>query len=151
MCPVDLQRSLGENTYSYVVGKASLQGYRLGFNRRSRLRNSGVLDIVPDPHSHVEGVLYYLPWRLSQLLDEREEIPRNGYRHEFIDVESSDARKYSRVRTYVVVDKLDRELAPDDWYFQIVLRGAYTCGLSEEYCWKLFHHMYRLQQQYHYV
>lgn len=146
MCPVDLKRSLGENTHSYVIGSATLQGYRLGFYRKSMIRNCGVLDIVPDPTSTVEGVLYRLPWRLSDALDEREEVPRNGYRREMIEVRSH-GRLYKHVRTYVVVDKLAEELAPNDWYFQVVLRGAVTCGLTESYRWKLFNHMHQLQQR----
>ncbi|WP_264321220.1 gamma-glutamylcyclotransferase [Zarconia navalis] len=145
MCPVDLQRTLGENTRNYVVGTAILKNYRLAFNRRSHHRNCGVLDVVRDSQSRVEGVLYRLPWRLSDRLDEREEVPTCGYRRETIEVESGD-RRYTQVRTYTVVDKLSRELAPNDWYFQVVLRGAVTCGLSEQYCWQLFEHMYRLQQ-----
>lgn len=144
MCPVDLKRTLKEDTYPFVVGKATLQGYRLGFYRHSRHRNCGVLDIVLDSNSYVEGVLYHLPLRLSDLLDEREEIPHNGYRHEFVNI-NCQGNVYSNVRTYVVVDKLTQELAPNDWYFNVVLRGAVTCGLSEEYCWNLFNHMYQLQ------
>ncbi|MEW6491944.1 MAG: gamma-glutamylcyclotransferase [Cyanobacteriota bacterium] len=145
MCPVDLKRSLGENTHKYVIGPATLKGYRLGFYRKSILRNCGVLDVVPDPTSFVEGVLYRLPWRLSDALDEREEIPRKGYRRETIEVHAQ-GRSYKNVRTYVVVDKLSEELAPNDWYFHVVLRGAVTCGLSEEYVWQLFNHMHQLQQ-----
>lgn len=146
MCPVDLQRTFGETTHSYVIGTAILQGYHLGFYRHSEGRNCGALDVVPDSHSYVEGVLYHLPWRFSDRLDEREEVSRNGYRHEYVTVQSR-GKVYANVRTYVVVDKLEEELAPNDWYFQVVLRGAVTCGLSEEYCWKLFHHMHRLQIQ----
>lgn len=146
MCPVDLKRTFGENTHQYVIGTAILKGYRLGFYRRSLRRNCGALDVIPDSNSEVEGVLYRLPWRFSELLDEREEIPRNGYRREFVTVESGGTF-YENVRTYVVVNKLKRELAPNDWYFNVVMRGAITCGLSEEYCWKLFNHMYQLQRQ----
>jgi len=145
MCPVDLKRSLGENVHPYIIGPAVLTHYRLGFYRRSILRNCGVLDVVPDRASSVTGVLYRLPWRLSDRLDFREEIPRNGYRRETISVQC-DRQSYNNVRTYVVVDKLKRELAPNDWYFNVVLRGAVTCGLPEEYCWQLFNHMYQLQQ-----
>lgn len=141
MCPVDLKRSLGEHTHSYVIGPATLRGYRLGFFRKSRLRNCGVLDIVKDPSAFVEGVLYRLPWRLSEPLDEREE----GYCHEMISVECN-GRSYSPVRTYTVIEKLTEEHAPNDWYFNVVLRGAVTCGLPEQYCWQLFHHMHKLQQ-----
>jgi cation transport regulator ChaC len=143
MCPVDLKRTLGESTYPYIIGRALLRGYRLGFYRRSLRRNCGALDVVPDPAAHVEGVLYHLPWRLSDRLDEREEVPRNGYRHEFVEVYSGN-KAYKQVRTYVVVNKLKQELAPNDWYVNVVLRGAVTCGLSEEYCWNLFHHMHQL-------
>ncbi|HAC65426.1 MAG TPA: gamma-glutamylcyclotransferase [Cyanothece sp. UBA12306] len=144
MCPVDLKRTFGENTHQYVVGKAILKGYRLGFYRRSIRRNCGALDVVRDLNSQVEGVLYHLPWRFSEALDVREEVPRNGYRHEYIKVYSG-GKFYHDVRTYVVVEKLPRELAPNDWYFNVVLRGAITCGLSEEYCWWLFNHMQQLQ------
>jgi cation transport regulator ChaC len=146
MCPIDLKRTFRENTHGYVVGPAVLTGYRLGFYRRSLRRQCGALDIVPDPIHSVEGVLYHLPWRLSELLDEREEVPRNGYQRETIMVHSQ-GKFYENVRTYVVVNKLREELAPNDWYFNTVLRGAVTCGLSEEYCWKLFNHMYHLQKK----
>lgn len=142
MCPVDLKRSLGEHTHPYVIGPATLHGYRLGFFRRSRLRNCGVLDIVKDAQASVEGVLYRLPMRLSDALDEREE----GYRHEMITVQQGSAQ-YAPVRTYTVIEKHSQEHAPNDWYFNVVLRGAVTCGLPEQYCWRLFQHMHQLQQQ----
>jgi cation transport regulator ChaC len=145
MCPVDLKRSLGENTHLYVIGSATLRGYRLGFYRYSSLRRCGVLDIIQDPSSQVHGVLYQLPWRLSKRLDEREEVPRGGYRRERVEIQSQN-QLYQNVRTYAVVNKLTEELAPNDWYFNVVLRGAVTCGLPEHYCWQLFEHMYSLQQ-----
>ncbi|TVQ20369.1 MAG: gamma-glutamylcyclotransferase [Leptolyngbya sp. DLM2.Bin15] len=141
MCPVDLKRSLGESTHAYVLGPAVLQGYRLGFFRRSRLRNCGVLDVVPDASASVEGVLYRLPMHLSDRLDEREE----GYQQATVAIHQGD-RIYPHVRTYSVIEKLTEEHAPNDWYFNVVLRGAVTCGLSEQYCWRLFHHMHHLQQ-----
>lgn len=158
MCPVDLQRTLGEPTHSYVIGPATLQGYRLGFYRRSQRRNCGALDIVKDANSYVEGVLYKLPWRLSHRLDEREEVkidPHHqihigGYRPEMIDV-YAQGKHYQNVRTYMVINKLPQELAPNDWYFNVVLRGAVTCGLTHEYCWQLFDHMYHLQRQQVYI
>ncbi|MFP5272518.1 gamma-glutamylcyclotransferase [Coleofasciculus sp.] len=146
MCPVDLKRSLGESTHAFVLGSATLQGYRLGFNRKSVRRNCGVLDIVPDVNATVEGVLYRLPERFSAPLDHREEVPHGGYRRETVEV-SCQGRVYPDVRTYVVVEKLAEELAPNDWYFNVVLRGAITCGLSEAYCWQLFNHMHQLQQR----
>jgi cation transport regulator ChaC len=141
MCPVDLKRSLGESTHHYVIGPATLPGYRLGFFRKSERRNCGVLDVVKDPNHSVEGVLYWLPQRLSAALDAREV----GYCHETITV-TCQGRHYRQVRTYTVEEKLTQEMAPNDWYFSVVLRGAYTCGLPEQYCWKLFDHMHYLQR-----
>lgn len=141
MCPVDLKRSLGEPTHAYVIGPAVLHGYRLGFFRRSKRRNCGVLDIAPDSGAQVQGVLYQLPLRLSDRLDEREE----GYCHEMITVQCGE-HHVGGVRTYTVIHKTVEEHAPNDWYFNIVMRGAVTCGLPESYCWQLFHHMHHLQQ-----
>lgn len=142
MCPVDLKRSLGEPTHNYVIGHATLRGYHLGFYRRSQFRDCGVLDVVPDANASVEGVLYRLPLRLSPILDEREQ----GYEHETVTVYHRGVA-YPNVRTYTVIEKSQEEHAPNDWYFQVVLRGAVTCGLPEQYCWKLFNHMHQLQEQ----
>ena len=145
MCPVDLKRSLGENTHPYVIGPGMLKGYRLGFYLYSPNRKCGVLDIVKDAKTHVKGVLYQLPWRLSEYLDKREGVSQGLYSHESVEIHTQD-QIYKNVRTYTVVNKLPQEVAPNDWYFNVVLRGAVTCGLPEEYCWHLFNHMYQLQQ-----
>jgi cation transport regulator ChaC len=145
MCPVDLKRSLGENTHPYIIGPGVLKGYRLGFHLYLPTRKCGVLDIVKDPKASVKGVLYQLPLRLSEYLDQREGVSQNLYRHESVEIHSQN-HVYKNVRTYIVVNKLEEEVAPNDWYFNVVLRGAVTCGLPEEYCWHLFNHMYKLQQ-----
>ncbi len=145
MCPVDLKRSLRENTHPYVVGTGILRDYRLGFYLYSATRKCGVLDVVKDAKHSVRGVLYQLPWRLSDYLDHREGVSQGVYTHELVDIHCQE-RIYENVRTYVVVTKLAHEVPPNDWYFNVVLRGAVTCGLPEEYCWNLFNHMYQLQQ-----
>ena len=142
MCPVDLKRSLQENTHDYVVGPAQLEGYQLGFFRYSRRRQCGVLDVVPRSDAMVHGVLYSLPWGVSDHLDRREE----GYVRHRVAVHCQ-GRRFTNTRTYTVVDKLSDEHAPSDWYFDVVMRGALTCGLPESYCWQLFNHMHQLQQQ----
>jgi cation transport regulator ChaC len=147
MCPVDLKRSLGENTHPYIISPGILKGYKLGFYLYYHMRQSGVLDIVKDPRASVKGVLYQLPWRFSEALDIREGVSQGVYRQELVDIHCQD-QIYKNVRTYVVVNKLAEEVAPNDWYFNIVLRGAVTCGLPEEYCWNLFNHMHQLQQRY---
>lgn len=146
MCPVDLERTIGEDAKSLVVGRGILWDHRLAFNRRSPKREScGVLDVVPHPGSYVEGVLYHLPWRVSDRLDIREEVPHNGYRQHTVAVEC-DGKTFEEVRTYVVVDKTPEEVPPDDWYFYVVMRGAMTAQLSCDYTWRLFNHMKRLQR-----
>lgn len=145
MCPVDLKRSLGENTHLYVVGPATLKGYRLGFHYYSTQRQCGALDIVPDAAGEVHGVLYRLPRRLSDRLDQREGVQRGDYRHESVAVEQG-GQPFVGVRTYAVVQKTSEEVPPNDWYFNVVLRGAITCRLPEQYCWQLFDYMRRLQR-----
>ena len=144
MCPVDLKRSLGENTHAFVVGPATLKGYRLGFRYYSAKRQCGALDILSDASSEVHGVLYRLPQRLSSLLDQREGVHRGDYRHESVAVKRGE-QSYVGVRTYAVVQKTPLEIAPNDWYFNVVLRGAITCKLPESYCWQLFDYMRGLQ------
>jgi cation transport regulator ChaC len=140
MCPIDLQRSLGEPIEPYLVGNAELRGYRLGFYFYISHRNSGALDLVPAPDSIVHGVLYRLPLRLGQKLDEREV----GYRHELISIDCL-GQPYDRVRTYVAIDKLAAEQPPNEWYASIVMRGATNCNLPAHYRHKLHQHMLRLQ------
>ncbi|TAE61742.1 MAG: gamma-glutamylcyclotransferase [Nostocales cyanobacterium] len=145
MCPVDLKRSLGENTHPYVIGPAILKEYQLKFYGYSPKRECGVLDVVKDRTSIVTGVLYQLPWRLSDKLDQREGVEQGFYSHEVVDIHYQN-QIYKNVRTYAVVDKLQQEIPPNDWYFNVVLRGAITCGLPEEYCWDLFNKMHQLQK-----
>ena len=144
MCPVDLERSLGEDTHNYVIGPATLKNYRLGFYFYSQKRQCGALDVVKSASHSVEGVLYRLPWRLSKYLDERECVAQSGYRHEMVNIHHQN-KVFQNVRTYVTVNKLKEELAPNDWYSGVVLRGAKACGLSEQYCCKLFAHIHQLR------
>lgn len=146
MCPLDLTRTIGEDAQAMVVGTGILQDHKLAFNRAySKRKGCGVLDVVPHQGSSVEGVLYELPWRVSDRLDIREEIPINGYRHEMVQIDCN-AHTYDNVRVYVVVEKEPQEVPPDDWYFYIVMRGAMTANLSRDYSWALFQHMKRLQR-----
>ncbi len=144
MCPMDLKRSLGESTHCYIVGPSTLKGYRLGFHYYSSQRQCGALDILPDSAGQVQGVLYRLPWRLSDRLDQREGVQQGGYRHELVTV-NSGSQTYIQVRTYVVVHKTSVEIPPNDWYFNVVMRGATTSSLPKNYCRQLFDHMRRLQ------
>ena len=99
---------------------------------------------MPDETAEVQGVLYALPWRLSDRLDQREGVSKGDYRHEYVKVTQA-GQNYVGVRTYLVVQKTPTEVAPNDWYFNVVLRGAVTCRLPETYCWKLFEYMRGLQ------
>ena len=101
---------------------------------------------MPDATSSVNGVLYRLPWLLSDRLDAWEDVPSRGYQPETVEV-NSNGRLHKDVRTYVVVNKSTEEIPPSDWYSQVVFRGAVTCGLPEQYCWQLFNHIYQLQKR----
>ncbi|MFN5855587.1 MAG: gamma-glutamylcyclotransferase [Pseudanabaenaceae cyanobacterium] len=153
MCPQDLARSLGEPMENYIIGTASLVGYRLGFYYYSPLRCCGALDLVEVNHQHsggsiqnvVHGVLYCLPQRFSEALDHREDVPNQGYRHHYISV---NCRGYvwENVRTYVVANKQPQEIPPNDWYAGVVLRGAKNSGLPSEYLYQLQSHIRNLTE-----
>ncbi len=123
MCPLDLRQTMGEDMYQYLIGTAILRGYRLRFSRFSVKRQCGVLDIRPNAAQLVEGVLSNLPKRLSLQLDKREAVFQQGYRHEIIQVTTQE-KLYQNVRTYVVVNKLSQEIAPNQSYYDTVLKGA---------------------------
>ncbi|MEI6428449.1 MAG: gamma-glutamylcyclotransferase [Pseudanabaena sp. ELA607] len=169
MCPQDLARSLGEPMENYIVGTASLVGYRLGFYYYSPLRCCGALDLVEvqgychhNGHGNsahkqheipnhivsgnvVHGVLYCLPQKFSEALDRREDVPSQGYRHHYISV---NCRGYvwEDVRTYVVANKQPQEIAPNDWYAGVVMRGAENSGLPPEYLYQLQSHIRKLTE-----
>jgi len=135
MCPQDLQRSLGEPVVP-LAAPAVLAGYRLGYTRFSLARQGGVLDILPEPASRVLGVLYALPWHVSDRLDAREAVPSGGYRRATVTV-TADERSFAATRTYTVVEKRAVECPPDDRYLDIVWRGALASGLPPAYCQQL--------------
>jgi hypothetical protein len=76
MCPVDLKRTLGEKTHIYVVGPATLKGYRLGFIAILASQLWGTR-YHQRPTASVEGVLYKLPWRLSDRLTSGKAVHQN--------------------------------------------------------------------------
>ena len=49
-------------------------------------------------------------------------------------------------RNCSALDIVKDQNSHNDWYFNVVMGGAITCGLTEEYCWRLFEHLYRLQK-----
>ena len=121
MCPVDLKRSLGENTHAFVVGPATFKGYRLGFRYYSAKRQCGALDVLPDPSGEVHGVLSVYPgdWAItwnSGRRSSRRVPPR-------ILCRETGWTVLVGVQDYVVVQKTTVGDAPNDWYFNVVLRG----------------------------
>lgn len=132
MSPEDLARDVEEFE---LVGPALVRGYRLGFTRYSRTRRGGVADLVPDPESSVEGVLYRLPAEQLPALDEREGAPEH-YRRERIRVETPGGKVYEDVLTYVVASKAAEEIPPHNDYVQTILKGA-EAYLSRPYVERL--------------
>jgi len=132
MSPADLARDVEE---FLLIGPALVRGYRLGFTRYSRARKGGVADLVPDPDSAVEGVLYRLPAEQLPALDEREGAPEH-YRREHIRVETPGGQVFEDVLTYVVVDKAEEEIPPHPDYGQTILQGA-EAYLSRAYVERL--------------
>lgn len=113
-----------------VLGRASLQGYRLRFHKRSIRDGSAKCDVVACPGEWVHGVLYRLPEEALAVLDAFEGNHR-GYERAALGVrresgESVEAQVY-------LATLIDDRLHPYDWYKRHVLAGAREAGLPAGY------------------
>jgi len=112
-----------------VLGRARLDGYRLGFTRYSRDEKGGVADIVPEPGAEVWGALYEIDAACFAALDDYEGAPR-AYRRETLRVVDDAGAEREAV---VYVANRTGEFAPSRAYLAQITRGAREHGLPEEY------------------
>jgi cation transport regulator ChaC len=123
----DFRRTIKHFT---VQGPAVLEGYRLAFTQYGRSRQGGVADIVPDKHSHVEGVLYSFGDDWLFKLDEREGVPAGMY--ERIEVDLLFQGRPVGAFTYQIVNKENQEIKPSMHYARLIWNGLQVCA-SQHY------------------
>lgn len=111
------------------LGTARVEGFRLGFTRRSEKRGGGVADLVPAPGRVVWGALFDLGDEL-ELLDGYEGVP-TAYRRELWKVTTPEGTLVE-AWVYVVAQKA-AETLPSHEYWELLVEGAREAGLSAEY------------------
>jgi gamma-glutamylcyclotransferase len=102
--------------------RARVDGFRLAFDRYSKGRGGGhVADILPEPSSHVWGVLWEVEERHLDVLDGFEGVARGVYRRVDVEAEMEDA---SAVAIAYQICEPAEEGAPSRDYLDLLLEGA---------------------------
>lgn len=121
---------------SRPLGAARLDGYSLGFNRRSLRTASGVADVVPEPGCAVWGVLYEIDELDMGPLDAKEGLGK-AYRRELARVELAIALTLHEAVIYTVINKEPSEVPPSQAYHGRMLSAARRHAFPGEYIERL--------------
>lgn len=113
-------------TFLNVVGRASLKGKRMVFNKRSK-DGSGKANLVESPGSVTWGVLYEINAQDLETLDRIE----GGYERVAVRVRKLNGSEVEAV-TYISED-LTNDSRPYEWYRNLLLSGAREHDLPQDY------------------
>ena len=114
---------------------AVLEGFRLEFNKvSSRNPREGYANIVKDPESVVEGILYEIEESDLRRLDRREGYPFH-YRRTRVYVKLDNGERVEAITYIAQPEKVKSDLRPSKKCLSHLLRGCDL--LSQEYCEKL--------------
>ncbi|MCS7032904.1 MAG: gamma-glutamylcyclotransferase [Phycisphaerae bacterium] len=114
-----------------------LPNYRLCFPIYSELWGGGIADIVYDPGKSVYGALFDVTDAELKILDEKvgRKLDANGrevgvYRRLDVVVHPLGRGEPVQATTYqgVLVEK--NHIPPSQFYMDLIIQGAYACGLS---------------------
>jgi gamma-glutamylcyclotransferase (GGCT)/AIG2-like uncharacterized protein YtfP len=112
------------------LGIARLDGFGLGFRRRSIRWGGGAADIVPGEGACVWGVLYELPEEVLGALDAKEGAGFAYRRREVrVDLRGRSLTAYA----YDVIDKEPTDVPPTPEYRALLLAAAHERGLPAGY------------------
>ena len=112
------------------LGPARLDGFALGFRRRSIRWGGGAADIVPARGSCVWGALYELPEEALAALDAKEG-EGFAYRRREVVIEHAGGRLSAHA--YDVIDKEPTDVPPTPEYHALLLTAARERGLPSDY------------------
>ncbi len=112
------------------VGVARLDGYELGFRRRSIRWGGGAADIVPSAGRSVWGVLWELPAQVLAALDAKEGAGF-AYRRRSVVVDLS-GQELTAI-AYDVIDKEPEDVPPTPEYLGLLAGAAREAGLPDDY------------------
>ena len=113
---------------------AYLPGYRMAFNKRSRIDGSGKCNIVHtgDAGDRVFGVVYRIDEAGFEALDDEEAV-HGGYGRIAVALTTECGASAQAFAYKAPQDLIDESLAPYDWYHGVVVRGAQHHGLPDHY------------------
>lgn len=113
---------------------ALLPGYRVACTRFSRKRGGGVADVVPDRSCDVWGAVYCVDESGLTELDRREGVHDLSYRREYMTVFRDGYPDHpAEAAIYTVVEKSEEVIPCADKYRNIILRGAWSRCLPDQY------------------
>lgn len=118
------------------VSRASVQGWRLCFDKLSKTDGSGKCSIQRDPAGEIYGAVFNISENEIGALDDAEGVG-GGYTREPIRVTLDDGSEVS-AETYQAQDThLQPGLRPYDWYLALVIAGAEEHRLPPDYIARL--------------
>lgn len=114
----------------WMIGR--LDGYRVRFNKKSDVDESGKANVVPADGETVWGVLYDLSEQEIEYLGSFE----HGYRQKTVEVSSPGCNERLSARTFIA-DPAGPDLVPAAAYLRVIVEGARQHGLPADYCERL--------------
>jgi len=125
-----------DHYFQRVIGRGVLHQYSLKFSLPTS--DGGKADIIEDKQSHVEGIVYEIPFEAVHYLYKREGVSIGLYRPTVIDLYVQN-QLHKDVLTFVVIHKQD-ETPPSCQYAKEIFRGGKDY-LSEDYLKQLQKHV----------
>jgi hypothetical protein len=111
------------------LGIATLEGYKIAFNKLSKKDGTGKTNIITSPGSQVIGVIYNLTEEQLIKLDSIEGV---GYARTLVTVKYNN--EVVSVYTYIATDNaIDDSLKPTQEYLQHLIDGAKEHSFPKQY------------------
>ena len=110
-----------------ILETARLEGYRLAF--RSNGGNRGVATILPDPESHVDGVLWEISATDERNLNFYEGFPRL-YGKRTLTVANRLGKQHTAMAYVMNAPYKERPAAPNAGYLDGILQGCEQNGIN---------------------
>src|SRR3989338_1910702 len=135
---IDLKRVEGMDLHFSSIRAATLHDWKLVFNViDNKYDGTGYANIVPSPHSTVEGLLYEIDRASLKKLDFLEGYPHYYFRKKIVVINNDDSTKINCL-TYIGSQKvIEKGLRPLRIYMKHLLSGKIF--MSKKYFKKLNH------------
>ncbi len=110
--------------------KATLNNYRLVFNKKASIEKHCYANIEKAPGEKVYGTLYTITLKQLEELDDHEGHP-NHYTRKTVKVHDEKQKPYF-AQTYTATHPLEKEGKPAKWYLEYIIEGLQKIGWKKE-------------------